>query len=786
MCFFYLKILCAFLFLDLFFFDFSLFSVKLLKQKAFKTELKSLTNPPGENFYEFGKFRLDAERCVLFDGDNAVVDATPKALKILCVLVESDGRVVSKEEIISRVWADSFVEEANLSYNIFYLRRALGECAEQKFIETVPKRGYRFVAQIREAKVESRESRAENRSVFQVSDSKLQNRHSAFRNRKTLAVLSAILFIFASGAAAFLWFNSRKAESVEQIQTPKAKTNEPMSISRVTSNGKVGASAISPDGKFIAYSQNYQTGSGTLFVRQTDTNTEMQLLEPDERTFGATAFSPDGAYIYYLVFDKRNPQTALYRIPVLGGQPTRITSNINYFFTLSPDGMRAAFFRADKERKQTSIIIAATDGSGNEQIVLTFNDDEKSTDSVPAFSPDGKRLAFCLADSPNAVDLAPPRIGVYTVEIGGNGEIKKLSDEKWLGIGMMNWMPDASGVVLVGWRPRARNQIFFLSYPQGELQFVTKELSGYGNYGMGITADGTTMVADVWEFPSQIWSVGTDGETGNAVQLTANDSDGGRGLTTLPDGQIVYSSRNGFDYDLWTMRDLEGKREGKPLTNDSFSESDPVAAPDGKFVIFASDRAGATQHLFRIDADGANLKQITFGESSDSLPDISPDGKWIVYASSANNQSRIWKMPASGGAAMQLTDYESVSPSISPDGKLLAYIVPRENRVELMRLGVINFETGEAVKSFEVFPFDYNYRPPRWTAAGDALIFQKNDKPAGNLWKQSLAGGEPKQYTDFTSQRMHNYAFSRDGKRLFIARGDVKVNVVMLKNFKPN
>ena len=720
----------------------------------------------------------------MFEGDNAVVDATPKALKILCVLVESDGRVVSKEEIISRVWADSFVEEANLSYNIFYLRRALGECAEQKFIETVSKRGYRFVAQIREAKVESRESRAENQSVFQVSDSKLQNLHSAFRNRKTLAVLSAILFIFASGTAAFLWFTSRKAESVEQIQTPKAKTNEPMSIFRVTSNGTFGASAISPDGKFIAYSQNYQTGSGTLFVRQTDTNTEMQLLEPDERTFGATAFSPDGAYIYYLVFDKRNPQTALYRIPVLGGQPTRITSNINYFFTLSPDGMRAAFFRADKERKQTSIIIAATDGSGNEQIVLTFNDDEKSTDSVPAFSPDGKRLAFGLADTANAVDLPPSRVGVFTVEID-SGEIKQLTSEKWLGIGMMNWMPDASGVILVGSRPRARNQIYFLSYPQGELQSVTKELGGYGNYGLGITKDGTTMVADIWEFSSQIWELGADGKTGNAVQLTANESDGLRGLTSLPDGGIVYASSTGFDYDLWTMRDSEGKREGKSLTSDSFFEVEPIASPDGKFLIFVSDRAGC-QHLFRIDADGTNLKQLTSGESFDSMPDISPDGRWIVYASYANNQNRIWKMPIGGGNAIQLTDYESVAPSISPDGKLLACIVPRENRVELARLGVINFETGEAVKSFEVLPFEWNFRVSRWTAAGDALIFQKNDKPAGNLWKQSLAGGEPKQYTDFTSQRMHNYAFSRDGKRLFIARGDVKVNVVMLKHFKPD
>jgi Tol biopolymer transport system component len=143
-------------------------------------------------------------------------------------------------------------------------------------------------------------------------------------------------------------------------------------------------------------------------------------------------------------------------------------------------------------------------------------------------------------------------------------------------------------------------------------------------------------------------------------------------------------------------------------------------------------------------------------------------------------------MHASGGAAIQLTDYESVAPSVSPDGKLLACISPPENRVQFARLDVINFETGEAVKSFEVLPFEWNFRVSRWTAAGDALIFQKNDKPAGNLWKQSLAGGEPKQYTDFTSQRMHNYAFSRDGKRLLIARGDVKLNVVMLKNFKPN
>jgi len=300
---------------------------------------------------------------------------------------------------------------------------------------------------------------------------------------------------------------------------------------------------------------------------------------------------------------------------------------------------------------------------------------------------------------------------------------------------------------------------------------------------MGITADGTTMVADVWEFPSQIWSVGTDGKTGNAVQLTANDSDGRRGLATFPDGQIVYSSRNGFDYDLWTMREADGKREGKPLTNDSFSESDPVAAPDGKFVIFVSDRAGATQHLFRIDADGSNLTQLTFGESYDSLPDISPDGKWIVYASSVNNQNRILKMPVSGGNAIQLTDYDSFAPSVSPDGKLLACVSPPENRVQFARLDIINFETGETIKSFEVLPA-LTYRPARWTPAGDALLYIKTEKGVYNLWRQSLNGGEPKQYSDFNSQAIYNFAFARGDKRLLIARGDATVNVVMLKNFR--
>ena len=100
--------------------------------------------------YEFGRFRLNAaERVLLRDGE--VVPLTPKVFDILLTLVEHHGQVVSKEELMKRVWPDTFVEEGNLTQNISLLRKALGESpGGVQFIETVPRRGYRFVATINE------------------------------------------------------------------------------------------------------------------------------------------------------------------------------------------------------------------------------------------------------------------------------------------------------------------------------------------------------------------------------------------------------------------------------------------------------------------------------------------------------------------------------------------------------------------------------------------------------------------------------------------------------------
>ena len=101
------------------------------------------------HFYEFGPFRLDADQGLLWRDGN-VVSLTPKAIELLRVLVASDGRLLAKQELLERVWPESFVEEANLSHNIYKLREALGEKLHDKYIETVPRRGYRFVAKVTE------------------------------------------------------------------------------------------------------------------------------------------------------------------------------------------------------------------------------------------------------------------------------------------------------------------------------------------------------------------------------------------------------------------------------------------------------------------------------------------------------------------------------------------------------------------------------------------------------------------------------------------------------------
>src|SRR5438093_1784698 len=103
-----------------------------------------------KHFYEFGPFRIDtSERLLLRDGE--IVPLTPKVFDTLLALVEHSGHIFEREELLKKVWPDSLVEEGSLSQNISILRKSLGESQnETRYIETIPRRGYRFIAGVNE------------------------------------------------------------------------------------------------------------------------------------------------------------------------------------------------------------------------------------------------------------------------------------------------------------------------------------------------------------------------------------------------------------------------------------------------------------------------------------------------------------------------------------------------------------------------------------------------------------------------------------------------------------
>jgi Tol biopolymer transport system component len=557
-----------------------------------------------------------------------------------------------------------------------------------------------------------------------------------------------------------------------------------MTITRLTNSGKCGAGTISPDGKFIAYIQNYTPGrpsggTGSLYVRQIGASHEVQLLEPGERVFGGTAFSPDSTLIYYVLFDKRDPKGALYRIPALGGPPTRLLGDIISMFSLSPDGNRVAFYRFDSALKQLKLMIAPLDGNGA-QVLLTRPYSEPAYTGIPAWSPDGRMIAFVPDPAVTKHGDNGESETVYGIDIA-SGAIKPLTDEHWDGVRNLAWTSDGRGLILIGFRLRTGNQLYQLSYPEGTVRRLTSGGQSLGSYGLGITSDSSALVADSYESSAQLWVVGADGKANQAIRLTTGDYDGRRGIAGLPEGRIVYVAREAGEYDFWTIN--EDGTDAKPLTSDSFFDRDIATTPDGRYLVFTSDRAGGS-HIFRAERDGSHAQQLTFGKAQAQTPDSSPDGRWVAYASTQDEKTTVWKVPIDGGTPAQLTDYECVAPSYSPDGTFISCIIPSESVPQKGSIAVIPAAGGAPVKSFNVVPFSWSYLSVRWTPDGQALIFRDAENLVTNLWKQPLAGGPPSQLTDFKTEIIFNYAIARDSGRVILSRGQTLSNVVLIKDFR--
>jgi eukaryotic-like serine/threonine-protein kinase len=533
-----------------------------------------------------------------------------------------------------------------------------------------------------------------------------------------------------------------------------------ISIAKVTQTGKASVVAISPDARYILYVLD--EGQQSLWLRNIPTSSDTQVIAPASVQYQALRFSPDGNYLYFTRSEPGSTELKyLYRAPVLGGMPTRLVTDIDSNVTFSPDGRRYAFVRYNNpEAGKFRVIVLPVDG-GEESVLYSGLVNEGLYD--PAWSPDGKRIVF--------TELLPEGAasGLVTLEVS-SGKRQTFYTSPATLLQRPLWMPDGSGVAVLS--GIARNQIAYVSYPDGKLSAITRDTNNYSH--PSLSADGRTLAAVSRESHFNLFSLRTGPSGASQVrQLTSGAPAYHFGWTR--DSQILRDSPSGL-----SLLDLATGKVTLLPTPESPYISQPSACGDGRYITFTMVRKGTPViRIWRMDAAGGNLKQLTDGKNQDYSV-CSPDGRWVVYEDGVSG-GHLMKIPISGGNGEQISQ-ELVDNGfdISPDSKLVVFASFGHLGEHIEGLHVASLDTNQVVKTMK---FEHpRSGPVRFAPDGKAVVYPVRNGSVDNLWMQPLDDSPGKQITNFSEEHIIDFHWSLDGKQLALIRGHTDSDVVLIRD----
>ena len=597
--------------------------------------------------------------------------------------------------------------------------------------------------QIRE---QSEPSISETKSVQSIKPK--QNRMVLLGGAGLVAVITiAVVFSFFS----------------KQEKAPFQKSK----FTRITSSGKAMESAISPDGRYICYTER-DSGKGSLWVRQIATSSNIQIVAPQTASPANLTFSPDGNFIYYTQSSEQSVIPILYRIPVLGGTPVKILADVQSKVSLSPDGKQFTFHRVISSTGDFAVMIANTDGSAAK--VLAAHSGVSWFNGSPSWSPDGSTIASGLGTWKDGMHSELLVVDVLT------GKEKRITEKTWSSVASVEWLSSGAGMIVRGAeRGSDRSQIYYVSYSSGEVFRITNDANQYNS--SSVTTDGKNLCITQSEIDFQLHYI-RNGNASNSSKISSQKDDGLSGLTIGKNGEIYYGSSYSGQYDIWTV-DSSGKNQ-RQITTDPAVDIVSSVTPDGKSLLFSSVRTTDTPSIWRIGVDGSGRTQLTSG-SEDYAPIMDPSGKHIVIASWFLGPMRIMTIPANGGERIDLSKIDGLSPTLSPDGSLV-YFLHRDNDSPTSSVYSVPLQGGTASRLFNLprNAADYiRYRPGR-----QEFSYVLEERGVDNIWTCALDGSAAKRYTDFKDSFIANFEWMPDGNSLVAARGNVSRDVILISEEK--
>jgi Tol biopolymer transport system component/DNA-binding winged helix-turn-helix (wHTH) protein len=613
---------------------------------------------PSSLIIHFGTFEVNFQTGELRRrGQKVKLQEQP--LQVLAALLERPGEMVTREELRSKLWpADTFVDfDHSLNAAIKRLRDALGESADAPvFIETLARRGYRFIAPVDGSLTPNTVGIAPA-----LEPSKSYPRH---RVRPWMFAIASLVI----AATAILLFVLR-----EVVPEPKA---QPRLVPLTTYTGREYEPALAPDGNRVAFAwsgPDVPIGrTASIYIKQVGEEHALRLTSvPGAIDFGPD-WSPDGAYIVFGRFPAPTAapgtvEEGIYIVPAMGGAERRVhTTNwtvspiVDSRVVWAPDGKTVAF--SDRPAGQSHYALFSLDVGTLGARQITFPPESSNGDIHVAFSPDARTLAF-LRDTKDGMD-------VYVIPAAGGSERRLTFDNRdsagqrsaWL-VGL-TYTSDGHDIILGGnglWRIHATGEARRAESVRG---------LGFTAFNPYIRGNRLVYGAPTWDANVYLLPLRSETDPGKPTKLIGStflDAD----AQLSPDGRyVVFSSDRTGASEIW-----KANSDGSTPMQLTFLSSDcgtPRWSRNGREIVFSAGPQG-NRDLFVTSADGGQPRQLTTASSNEAVPNYSRDGRWIYFASDRGGSWNIWKMPAEGGPATQVTRNGGFFASESPDGQYLYY-----------------------------------------------------------------------------------------------------------------
>jgi Tol biopolymer transport system component/DNA-binding winged helix-turn-helix (wHTH) protein len=649
------------------------------------------------DIYEFGPFRLDTAERKLMRG-NEVVALTPKVFDMLVMLVRNNGHLLEKDELIRSLWPDSFVEEGNLSNNIFVLRKALGD--DHEYIETVPRRGYRFVG-----------------AVLQLPHSPPAQLQEVPPRRPALARfhIPELLQIFVGVAlavliAVFSLLLLHRSQLDSELRIGERQASEPIILPAISLPGNQSMPAVSAAGSHLAFVWNPpQRKESGIFTAVLGAQSLAVRITMNERDC-SPAWSPDGHYLGFLRFE--DSRFSVMIVPALGGHEKAVFSgnahpiaeqDSNIGLSFSPDGRLVAFPEWHSAQQSSITAVSLQDLS---QRSLT-SPPPGLGDGRPVFSPDGGKLAFVRSSEDGYSDevFVGPKLG---------GEAKQLTFDHRRIFGPPSWTRDS-------------REIVFSSNRAG--------------------------LAALWRIPA----------SGGAPRRVPSTGPGAW-YPSVSGGELAYENVDEEEnLWRIALRDPRHASSEASIVVPAAKTSNlvPQFSPDGRKIAFQSGRSGY-QEIWISNADGSDLTQATDLQRFAGSPRWSPEGRYIAFDFRRHQHSEIDILDTLTGRIDTIAAFptaDNVIPSWSRDGHSVYFASNLRNGFQIWRVAIndgvaqlkspIQITSSGGYTAFE-------------SMDGREVLYTKTNQPG--IWATTLENGHERAVwrgpgPDYWS----NWAVAKDG-----------------------